>query len=51
MPKWKKIRQKCQPKKKTIANQEEEIYEPVKAIAEGYEEGKTTTEDLMKVKE
>lgn len=37
--------------KKTLNYQEKEIYEPVKAIAEGYEEGKTTTEDLLKVKE
>jgi molecular chaperone HscB len=36
--------------KKTIEKQEEEIYKPVKAIVEGYE-GKTTSEDLLKVKE
>lgn len=37
--------------KKEIDNQEAEIYAPVKAIVEGYEEGTTTTEDLLKVKE
>ncbi|MDB5248734.1 MAG: chaperone protein HscB [Segetibacter sp.] len=37
--------------KETIAGIEEEIYQPVKTIVEGYEEGKTTTEDLLKVKE
>ena len=37
--------------KRTIEKEEEEIYRPVKSIVEGYEEGKTTTEDLLKVKE
>lgn len=37
--------------KKAIDSQEAEIYMPVKAIVERYEEGKTTTEDLQKVKE
>jgi molecular chaperone HscB len=37
--------------KNAIANFEDEIYQPVKGIVEGYEEGKTTTEQLLKVKE
>jgi molecular chaperone HscB len=37
--------------KNAIAQLEEEIYEPVKSIVEGYEEGKTTTEELLSVKE
>ena len=37
--------------KSAISNLEEEIYEPVKSIVEGYEEGKTTTGQLLKVKE
>jgi len=37
--------------KKAIENQEKEIYAPVKAIIENYEEGKTTIEQLLKVKE
>jgi molecular chaperone HscB len=37
--------------KDAIATVEEEIYEPVKSIVEGYEEGKTTTAELLKVKE
>jgi molecular chaperone HscB len=35
----------------TIANKEVEIYEPVKSIIENYEEGKTTNDELLKVKE
>ncbi len=35
----------------TIDNHEKEIYAPVNDIAEGYEEGKTTTAELLKVKE
>lgn len=37
--------------KKTIERQEDEIYQPVKSIIEGYEEGKTTNGELLKVKE
>lgn len=37
--------------KKTIENHEKEMYTPVKAIVENYEEGKTTTDELLKVKE
>jgi molecular chaperone HscB len=37
--------------KQTIAGVEDEIYQPVKSIVAGYEEGKTTNEDLLKVKE
>jgi len=37
--------------KTAIAELEEEIYAPVKMIVEGYEEGKTTEADLLKVKE
>ena len=37
--------------KKAIADTQQEIYEPVKKIMEQYAEGKTTTEDLLKVKE
>jgi molecular chaperone HscB len=37
--------------KRTIEKEEEEIYRPVKSIVEGYEEGKTATQDLLKVKE
>jgi molecular chaperone HscB len=37
--------------KDAIANLEEEIFEPVKDIVEGYEEGKTTTDQLLRVKE
>jgi molecular chaperone HscB len=37
--------------RKSIAGVQQEIFEPVKGIVEGYEEGKTTTEELLKVKE
>ncbi len=37
--------------KTSIADVQEEIYAPVKGIVEGYEEGKTTTAELLKVKE
>jgi molecular chaperone HscB len=37
--------------KTSIANIQEEIYEPVKHIVEGYEEGKTTEAELLEVKE
>lgn len=37
--------------KNAIAAFEEEIYVAVKGIVEGYEDGKTTTEQLLKVKE
>lgn len=37
--------------KKTIDSQEKEIYTPVKAIVENYEEGRTTTDELLEVKE
>ncbi len=37
--------------KDTISTIEEEIYAPVKDIIEGYEEAKTTKEQLLKVKE
>jgi molecular chaperone HscB len=37
--------------KAAITSLEEEIYEPVKSIVEEYEDGKTTTEELLKVKE
>lgn len=37
--------------KTAVARVEAEIYEPVKEIVEGFEEGKTTTEQLLKVKE
>jgi molecular chaperone HscB len=37
--------------KTAVAGVEAELYEPVKPIVEGYEEGKTTTEQLLKVKE
>lgn len=37
--------------KTEIANLEEEIYEPVKHIVEGYDDGKTTAEELLQVKE
>ncbi|MCW3080799.1 iron-sulfur cluster co-chaperone HscB C-terminal domain-containing protein [Segetibacter sp.] len=37
--------------KTTVAEAEAEIYEPVKEIIEEYEEGKTTTEELLRVKE
>ena len=35
----------------TLEKEEEEIYRPVKSIVEEYEEGKTATQDLLKVKE
>ncbi|WP_083934968.1 Fe-S protein assembly co-chaperone HscB [Segetibacter koreensis] len=37
--------------KKIIENQQKDIYAPVKDIVEGYEEGKTTNKELLKVKE
>jgi len=37
--------------KKSIADIQEEIYQPVKQIVEGYEEGKTTDTELLKAKE
>jgi len=37
--------------RKAIENQEREIYAPVKDIVENYEEGKTTTDQLLKIKE
>lgn len=37
--------------KTAIAAVEQEIYEPVKGIVEGYQEDKTTTSELLKVKE
>ncbi|MCW3111620.1 MAG: chaperone protein HscB [Segetibacter sp.] len=37
--------------KQAIAKFEDEIYQPVKHIVEEYEEGKTTTAELLKVKE
>ena len=37
--------------KKTIDDKEKEIYEPVKTIIESYQEGITTTEELLKVKD
>ncbi|HEX8462848.1 MAG TPA: Fe-S protein assembly co-chaperone HscB [Segetibacter sp.] len=37
--------------KESIAAIQEEIYMPVKQIVEGYEEGKTTDAELLKVKE
>ena len=37
--------------KETIKDKEKEIYAPVKAIIENYQEGKTTTEELLKVKD
>jgi molecular chaperone HscB len=37
--------------KRSISIIEQEIYIPVKEIIEGYEDGKTTTEELLKVKE
>jgi molecular chaperone HscB len=37
--------------KTAIANVEEEIYQPVKSIVEGYQEAGTTTQELLLVKE
>lgn len=37
--------------KNAIERFDQDIYEPVKHIVEGYEEGKTTNEELLKVKE
>jgi molecular chaperone HscB len=37
--------------KTSITNIQEEIFQPVKQIVEGYEEGKTTEAELLKVKE
>jgi molecular chaperone HscB len=37
--------------KKALADLESEIYEPVRPIVEGYEDDKTSTADLLKVKE
>lgn len=37
--------------KETIKKEEDKIYSPVKSIIENYQEGKTTDEELLKVKE
>ena len=37
--------------KKELSDFEEQIYQPVKSIIEGYKEGITTKEELLKVKE